>query len=48
MATLETQARKITDKVLEINFKGEKPIPKYSDIKSKLLNMKKTQAPPVE
>lgn len=48
MASLEAEPRKISEKVLEINFKGEKIIPKYSDIKAKLMNTKKNAPPPAE
>lgn len=33
---------------MEINFKGEKIIPKYNDVKAKLMNLKKNAPPPAE
>jgi hypothetical protein len=33
MATLEKEVKKISEKVLEINFKGDKVIEKYKDVK---------------
>jgi len=47
MASLEGEVRRVTDKVLEIQFKGEKAIPKYNDIKDKLSNLKKGKLAPV-
>jgi hypothetical protein len=48
MATLEGEPKKVTERVMELSFKGAKVNEQYSNVKEKLLGMRKAKPAVVE
>lgn len=46
IVNLDLECKKVKETVLDIQFKGNKSLPKYNDVKAKLLGMKKNLPPP--